>query len=193
MKKLGMVLAPPSPDETDIWSHRHIGGVCNPALIKHPDGRYWLYYRAKYHGLEGENTYGVAIADNLEGPYIHHPERVVNNPTYIEDPYVFVHDGLIYMLITDAESRGGLLLTSVDGLHFDYNEAAHGFGEISDYVSPEELPPRIPDMPEGCFERPQLLLKNGIPTHLYAPCGTHMAGGTATCCYLFSISNREDR
>jgi hypothetical protein len=127
----------------------------------------------------------VAIADKLEGPYVHHPTRVVNNPTYIEDPYVFVNGGLIYMLVTDAESRGGLLLTSEDGLHFDYGKATHGFGELSDYVSPASIPPPLADMPAGCFERPQVLLKDGVPTHLYAPCGTNMNGGTGTCCYLF--------
>jgi len=124
---------------------------------------------------------------------IRHPDRVVNNPTYIEDPYVFVHDGLIYMLITDAESRGGLLLSSEDGLHFDYDEAAHGFGPVRDYVAPAELPETLPDMPQDCFERPQLLIKDGAPTHLYAPCGTNMNGGKGTCCYLFRIQGDDER
>ena len=35
------------------------------------------------------------------------------------------------------------------------------------------------------FERPQLLLKDGLPTHLFAPGGANINGGNGTCCYLF--------
>lgn len=191
-RKVGMVLGPPGPEETSIWSHRHIGGVDNPALIKHPSGKYYLYYRAKYHGLEGENTYGVAIADKLEGPYQHHPTRVVNNPTYIEDPYVFLHDSLIYMLVTDAASRGGLLLTSEDGLEFDYDEGVVGFGTMRDYVDPQvvDASPCHTAAGDPVFERPQILLTDGIPTHLYAPGSANINGGRGTCCYLFKLLTR---
>ena len=188
--KLGMMLDPPTAEESNVVSGEHYGFTDNPSLIRHPDGRFFLYYRIKFPGLEGGNTYGVAIADKLEGPYIHHPDRVVNNPTYIEDPYVFVHAGLFYMLISDAESRGGLLLTSEDGLHFDYNEAVKGFGPLSDYVDPGLLE-ACQNYRSSCFERPQLLLKDGMPTHLFAPGGANMAGGKGTCCYLFEI--RGDR
>jgi len=186
-KKLGKVLDPPTSEQSGVVPRGYNGNADNPSLIRHPDGRFFLYYRIKFPGLQGENTYGVAIADRLEGPYVHYPDRVVNNPTYIEDPYVFVYEGLIYMLITDASSRGGLVLTSEDGLHFDYGKAGHGYGELSDYVSPAQLPPPRPDMPGNSFERPQLLLKDGVPTHLYAPCGANINGGRGTCCYLFEI------
>ena len=186
-QKLGKILDTPTSGESDVVPPGYEGGTDNPALIRHPDGRYFLYYRLKFSGMEGGNTYGVAIADQLEGPYTHYPSRVVNNPTYIEDPYVFVCDSLFYMLITDAKSRGGLLLSSEDGLHFDYREAVRAYGELSDYVPADKMPAPLPDMPGGSFERPQLLLRDGFPTHLYAPSGVNMNGGKNSCCYLFKI------
>lgn len=190
-KKVGMVLAPPEADETAIWSHKHAGGIDNPALIKHPNGKYYLYYRAKYTGLEGQNTYGVAIADNLEGPYVHYPTRVINNTRYVEDPYVFVYDKTIYMLVTDNHRSKGLLLTSRDGLHFEFDDAVHGFGPMADYIAPEEVA-LAPNYRHPKFERPQLLLRDGIPTHMYAPGGANINGGKGTCCYLFKILPIEE-
>jgi hypothetical protein len=188
-KKLGMMLDPPTAEESNVIPQGKIGFTDNPSLVRHPDGRFLLYYRIKFPGLEGGNTYGVAIADRLEGPYVHHPDRVVNNPTYIEDPYVFVNEGLFHMLITDnhnEQGAQGLLLTSEDGLHFDYYQG-HGYGLISDYIPPEQLPADAADIPRGCFERPQLLFNDGAPTHLFTPCGPGLNGGKKTCCYLFSI------
>ena len=56
-KKVGIVLSPPAENDTTIWSHKHAGGIDNPLLVKNTDGKYYLYYRAKWKGLEGDNTY----------------------------------------------------------------------------------------------------------------------------------------
>jgi hypothetical protein len=188
--KLGMMLNPPTTEESNVVSREHYGFTDNPSLVRHPDGRFFLYYRIKFPGLEGKNTYGVAIADKLEGPYVHHTDRVVNNPTYIEDPYVFVYKGLFYMLITDNEKDQGLLLTSEDGLHFNYNEG-QGFGLISDYMTAEQLPTNEKDRPRGFFERPQLLIKDGIPTHFFTPCGIGDGEELKTRCYLLAIKGDD--
>jgi hypothetical protein len=191
--KLGKVLDPPTPEESNVVTGEHYGFTDNPSLVRHPDGRFFLYYRIKFPGLKGGNTYAVAIADKLEGPYVHYPDRVVNNPTYIEDPYVFVHNGLFYMLITDnhnPKGKQGMLLTSKDGLSFDYYQG-EGFGVISDYISEEQLPADPAEIPGGCFERPQLLLKDGVPTHLFTPCGQKVDGDVKTRCYLFSINTEN--
>ena len=184
--KVGKILDPPTAKESREVPPTYNGNADNPSLVRHPDGRFFLYYRIKHRELEGHCTYGVAIADKLEGPYVHHPTRVVNNPTYIEDPYVFFLGGLFYMLITDNENHRGLLLASKDGLHFEYHQG-HGFGTIADYIPAEKLPPDSSNVPRGVFERPQLLFKNGVPTHLYVPCRTAIKGGNGACCYLFAI------
>jgi hypothetical protein len=189
--KLGKILEPPTPEESNVVNGDHYGVTDNPSLIKHPDGRFYLYYRIKFPGLEGDCTYGVAIADKLEGPYTHHPERVVNNPTYIEDPYVFYQEGLFYMLITDnhnPKGKQGMLLSSKDGLFFDYNEGLR-FGRICDYIPQEDLPKNEYDIPKGIFERPQLLLKNGKPTHFFTPSLHNINDVEVSRCYLFSIED----
>ncbi len=187
-KKIGMVLSPPSENDTTIWSHKHSGGIDNPSLVKTKAGKYYLYYRAKWKGLEGDNTYGVAIADKLEGPYIHYPKRVINNTRYVEDPYVFIYKDVFYMLLTDNYRGKGILLTSEDGLHYEFNEGVLGFNKMDAYISPE-IVNAAPNYRSPKFERPQLLMKEGIPTHMYAPGGANINGGKGTCCYLFKISN----
>jgi len=182
--KLGKILDPPTFEDVPLVPRDYKGNTDNPALIRHPDGRYFLYYRIKFPGLEGLNTYGVAISDRIEGPYIYHPRRVSNNPTYIEDPYVFVYDEMIYMLVTDDATSGGFLLSSSDGLFFDYNTRVKGFGPMSEYM---EGVATAPSYRSPKFERPQLLLKDGYPTHLYTPGGSNINGGKGTCCYLFEI------
>jgi hypothetical protein len=186
-KKVGCILKGADPDDPGIWSHKHECGVDNPSLIKHPNGKYHLYYRGKWKGLEGDNTYGVAIADKLEGPYVHYPKRVINNTRYVEDPHIFVYQDIIYMLVTDNYKHKGLLLTSRDGLHFEFNDAVLGFKELAAYVG-EETVKRSPNYRGPAFERPQLLLnQEGIPTHLYAPSGVNVSGGKGSCCYLLKI------
>ena len=153
-----------------------VADYTNPALIKHPNGKYYLY----------AGPCRVAIADKLEGPYIPYPNRVMNNSRYIEDPYVFVHDQTIYMLIQDNTRSKGLLLTSEDGLHFEFNEAVLGFDDMAAYLPPEKVK-AAPNYRHPKFERPQLLMKDGVPTYLYAPGGANINGGKGTCCYLFEI------
>ena len=187
--KLGMMLDPPTAEESNVWNGEQYLFTDNPSLVRHPDGRFFLYYRIKFTGVVGGCTYGVAIADKLEGPYVHHPDRVVNNPTYIEDPYVFVIDDLFYMVMNDNHGPQGpeaMLLTSEDGLFYDYHEGTR-FGKIADYIPPDKLPEDPDDIPGGFFERPQLLMKDGMPTHIFTPGGRVKAPG-GTRCYLFEIA-----
>lgn len=128
------------------------------------------------------------MADGLEGPYVHHRDPVVNNPTYIEDPYAFIYDGVFYMVINDNHGPDGpaaMLVSSEDGLFYDYYQGVR-FGRIADYIPPEQMPP---DPPKGFFERPQLLLKDGAPTHLFCPGGRVNSGGTR--CYLFELRQEQ--
>lgn len=189
-KKLGPILNPPTTDDVPEVPAGYDGGTDNPALIRHPDGRFYLYTRIKFPGIEGRNTYGVAMAERLEGPYTYHPKRVINNPTYIEDPYVFVVGGVIYMLVTDNDNGGGLWLSSADGLIFDYYKGIKAFGPLADYV-PAEVLAGATNHRSPQFERPQLLLSDGVPTHLFAPCGSNAHGGAGTACYLFELGTNE--
>ena len=97
------------------------------------------------------------------------------------------------MLITDnhnPDGAQGMLLSSEDGLFFDYYQG-QGYGLICDYIPDDQLPEKEAEIPEGMFERPQLLLKDGIPTHLYTPCLYNRNTEPESRCYLFSISNDD--
>ena len=49
------------------------------------------------------------------------------------------------------------------------------------------LPEDPDDIPGGFFERPQLLMKDGMPTHIFTP-GGRVKGPGGTRCYLFEIA-----
>lgn len=186
----GVVLSRPEPGDTKAWSYPLIAadrGVDNPALLQHPNGKFYLYYRAKWPGLEGENSYAVAIADALQGPYIHHPERIINNSRYIEDPYVYMDGDEVCMLVTDNHRNKGLLLRSTDPLSLDYDQAEEGFHVMEHYID-KDVVQKAANYRHPKFERPQLLLKDGVPTHLFAPGGCHINQGPGTCCYLLEIN-----
>lgn len=132
----------------------------NPAWLQHPNGQYWLYYKAwdRYH--DNLRKIGVAFAEQIEGPYT----KYAGNPVLkfdgaqMEDPYVFYYKNMFYMISRDMgviHPRVGLLVTSDDGLHWSNPELAY---HRSSYYF-DEAPQR--------FERPQLLMQNGRPTYLF--------------------------
>jgi hypothetical protein len=70
---------------------------------------------------------GLAIADDVIGPYEKHPENPIVDYSpegkQVEDAYVWVQDGLFYMLMADdnegvVRKHGGALITSEDGVHW---------------------------------------------------------------------------
>jgi hypothetical protein len=175
------VLAP-SADPTH-WTHKAGNGVCNPAFVKFR-GKYHLYYKSR------DAKYGVAVADALEGPYVHHPEPVTRNDKVIEDGYAFAWKGKIHLLTTDnkgtLEAGGGLLWTSDDGVTFSKPE--RGFYPLGRYTPRSAHPGNRPVYNNAWkVERPQVLVENGEPAWLYAPCGNSLTGREFTDCLVFRI------
>lgn len=154
----------PSADP-DHWTFQASNGVNNPAFLKGPDGRYYLYYKS------AKSKYGVAIAETLEGPYVHHPENVTRNDKIIEDGYAFMYKDEFCLFTTDnhgtLERGGGLRWISKDGINFD--APVSGFHVLSAYVG-EDVRARSKQVYASFkLERPQLLLIDGEPAYLYAP------------------------
>jgi hypothetical protein len=183
--KDGKILAP-SEDERH-WTHKAGNGVNNPALLSHPDGGFFLYFKSE------EARMGLAIAEQVEGPYVHLPFPVTNNEQRIEDGYAFMYHGKFALLTTDnhgiMEEGGGLLWTSEDGIHFrDYQQ---GFKRINDYTDVDmtrvavHYGPR--DRKYAKFERPQILILDGKPSYLYVPSGTNIYGGDCTVSYVLRL------
>ena len=132
----------------------------NPALLQHPNGQYWLYYKAWDRYNDKLRKIGVAFAEQLEGPY----RKYDGNPilrfekAQVEDPYVFYYNDKFYLIARDMgviHPRVGLLVTSDDGLHWSEPQLAY---HKSSYYFEEE--PRR-------FERPQVLFLGGRPAYLF--------------------------
>ena len=180
--KDGLILSP--SEDPKHWTHG--SQVVNPAFLKRPDGKYLIYYKSNDHGRGARM--GVAIADNLEGPYVHQPAPFTANNRTIEDGYAFMTGGRFYFLTTDNHGLfmrgGGLLWQSADGLAFDPVPQS-GFKPPRFYL-PKAEPGRSRNYyGAGSFQRPQLLVEDGRPTHLYAASGSVVTGADGTVCYLF--------
>jgi len=174
----------------------------NPAFVRHPSGQYWLYYKswntAEYESaprtaaIRGNRKYGLAIADKLEGPYIKHPANPIidfssrgANRQY-EDAYVWREGDRFRMIGRDMGFYGhevGLYLESDDGLR--WSEPKVAYLPIREYVSEPPAPPHLSRY--GRLERPQLLMRDGKPTHLF----TAAQGGRfmTSSPFVFRIEN----
>ncbi|MGC6423420.1 MAG: glycoside hydrolase family protein [Lentimonas sp.] len=146
----------------------------NPAFIQHEDGRYWLYYKGwdvkTFEAYHGNRRYGIAISDNLTGPYEKYEGNPIVDFSHIdhriqcEDAYVWHEDGQYHMIVRDMgfyNHEYGLILHSDDGIQW-------GQPEIAFKDAPHYFDEAMPDLDrQGRFERPQLLMKDGRPDYLF--------------------------
>ena len=176
----GKILTPPK--NPDYWNFNAKNGVVNPALLPYKGG-YFLYFKSQ------DAKMGVAIAENITGPYVQVPFPVTANNLRIEDGYAFVLNNQICLLTTDNDGilkkGGGLLWKSDDGIHFNSYEA--GYHLIKEYLSDTaSLKPKWYYGPKSSmkFERPQVLMKEGKPAWLYVASGCNIYGGESTISYV---------
>lgn len=153
----------------------------NPSFLKHPNGKNWLYYKAwndeEYMNpvdpkIRGNRKYGLAIAEKPEGPYNRYPGNPIidystfGNNRQLEDGKVFIENGKFYMLARDMgrfDHEVGIILESDDGIHWGEPKISY-FG-VSHYINQSPKPKHLSKY--GRFERPQILMQNGKPTHLF--------------------------
>jgi hypothetical protein len=182
----GLILDVPS--DPTVWSHGSVVGVNNPTLLPMPDGRFFLYYKAMKPGPGEVRRMGLAIADRVEGPYRFEEQALTRNRGTIEDGFAFLLNGTVNLLVTDChgeDSGGGMIYPSADGIHFD-PQAIRAYEAIDHYL--ERWPNPAPGWTPWVLQRPALLLdRNGMPTHLFTPCGTPPAGASGTATFLFAI------
>jgi|GEM_PF-756506 len=181
----GVMLKPPVNEK--YWNSKASNGVNNPAFLQHPDGGYFLYFKSEKARM------GLAIAENLEGPYVQLPFPVTVNNRNIEDGYAFLYKDKFALLTTDnhgmIEAGGGILWTSEDGIHF--NQYEKGFHRINTYTDIDMTNVAVhygpKDRKYAKFERPQLLIQDGKPTYLYVPSGTNIYGGDCTISHVLKF------
>lgn len=153
----------------------------NPSLIKHPNGQYWLYYKSwnneEYEHpvnpkIRGNRKVGLAISDKLEGPYVRYSEKpiidysLLGNNRQLEDGNVFIENGIFYMLARDMglfDHEVGIILESLDGINWSAPKV--GYFGCRNYFIQAEAPKHLHKY--GRFERPQVLIQKGHPTHLF--------------------------
>ncbi|MFK5974315.1 MAG: glycoside hydrolase family protein [Flavobacteriaceae bacterium] len=181
----GLILK--TPENENYWNHNATNGVNNPALLQHPDGGFFLYFKSE------KSKMGLAIAENLEGPYVQMPFPVTKNDQTIEDGYAFMYKGEFALLTTDnhgiIESGGGILWTSENGMQFNTYEK--GFNRINAYTDVDMSKIAVHYGPKNRgytkFERPQILLIDGKPKYLYVPSGTNIYGKDCTVSYILKF------
>lgn len=150
----------------DIRPGRWDGSVVtNPAPCVLPGGRIVMLYRSNTpRGLR----IGAAHAEAYDAPF----ERLSDEPilaaderSFVEDPCIWASDRGIELLAKDwtgaiaGEKGGGVHASSPDGLQWSPWRKAYSRRVRWDDGT---------ETTQSSFERPQVLLDGGIPTHLYA-------------------------
>ncbi|MEI7422907.1 MAG: glycoside hydrolase family protein [Prolixibacteraceae bacterium] len=184
----GRILAPPVNPK--YWNYKAGNGVNNPAFLPHPDGGFFLYFKSS----DGKNAkMGLAISENLNGPYVQLPFPVTKNEQTVEDGYAFVYEGRFCLLTTDnhglIEKGGGVLWKSEDGIHF--SEKEQGFFPVVKYLGEEKLQKAINYYSGNIikFERPQVLLMDAKPAFLYVASGYNFFGGKSPVNYVLKYKD----
>ena len=179
------------PNDSTIWCFNSGIGVNNPSILKLPNGKYYLYFKAMSGPRpKGKVSMGLAISDKLEGPYIIQPDPITSNNARVEDGYAFLWKNRICLLTTDnhgiLEKGGGLIWVSEDGLKFS-SVPLSGFHNAQDFY----FEGKVPDSANARygtnvkFERPQLLMDaNNEPDYLYCPSGVALDGSDGTNSYV---------
>lgn len=180
----GPFLAPPT--DPAIWSFQSSVGVNNPALLEHPDGRFFLYYKAMKKG--DIRRMGVAVANKLEGPYVFNPKPLTSNKTTIEDGYAFNENKKVFLLTTHNREGAGYLWASDDGIRFA--DPTVGFDKMNRYLDAKKIP-KATVFRGKKFERPQVLVQDGHPTHLFVASGANVSGGKGTQSCVFRIKRSK--
>ncbi len=156
----------------DCWDAT---AITNPAPCIMEDGRVFMLYKSRRPGGDKNKLeLGVAYADRFDGPY----RRLSNEPIFqfddpkqhVEDPYLWFEGGKFNCIMKDM--TGGLTGEWGAGIHATSDDCIHW--RIS---QPPKAWSRTVRWDDGTtsyqanFERPQLLIQDGKPTHLFAATG----------------------
>jgi hypothetical protein len=161
-KRLDKPLLEPRPGEWDSIA------TTNPSLCPLPDGSFLLAYKSRKENL-GNLQVGVARGPSYLGPWTRQPQPWLfrGQPAHVEDPFLWHEDGLVQALMKDmtgeicGEKHAGVHVTSKDGLQWEFGRATLAYTRKLRWSDGRTIQ-------QASLERPQLLLENGRPTHLFA-------------------------
>ena len=153
--------------------------ISNPAPCVREDGRVYLLYKSSRivpPGREADLHFelGAAGADHYEGPYRRLSEEPVfefENPSqHVEDPYLWYENGAFNCIMKDM--TGEITGEWGAGIHARSDDCVDWH-----LADPPKAWSRTIRWDDGStsfqanFERPQLLIEKGTPTHLFAATG----------------------
>jgi hypothetical protein len=185
-KRLAHPLIEPRPGEWDSIA------TTNPSLCPLPDGSFLLAYKSRKENL-GQLQVGVAHASHYTGPWKRQPQPWLfrGQPAHVEDPFLWSEDGRVQALMKDmtgeicGEKFAGVHVTSPDGLNWDFDRATLAYRRTVRWSDGRETR-------QGFLERPQLLIENGLPTHLFCATaegpGVDLKDATRTWNIVFPLS-----
>jgi alpha-L-fucosidase len=149
--------------------------LSNPAPLLLADGSVLLYYK----GVAGlrTNAIGVASATNIAGPY----ERLSDKPfaagVGAEDPTMWFENGRYHALMLDHDRNFSdkeiYYATSTNGLNWE--TAPNPVAVTKDYSWSDGVARHM-----NSTERPQILVQNGVATHLFFATGDDKNGQRQT-------------
>jgi predicted GH43/DUF377 family glycosyl hydrolase len=150
----------------------------NPAPVVHKDGSVLLIYKSAPVPYPERNKnrkmrFGVVKADHYLGEYkrVGENNQITMKPvdTNVEDPYIW-YDGIKYNMLAKCmnasitgEKGAGFIAFSEDGVEWNIPENPVAYGktlQLSDGTT-EKMPK---------LERPQVLIEDGKPTHVFFAC-----------------------
>jgi hypothetical protein len=150
----------------------------NPSAAILPDGTTYMIYKSR-SGDGAPLQLGITRAPHPSGPY----ERLSDEPVFqfddpnlhVEDPYLWYADGKFHVIMKDdfkGDSSGitgewgaGIYATSDDCLHWKIADSPKAYSRTvlwddgTTTVQPN-------------LERPNLLIQDGVPTHLFCATGS---------------------
>jgi hypothetical protein len=142
----------------------------NPAPCVLPSGGIHLLYKST-NSNSSPIQYGVARSESPEGPYIRTgpdaPITFMDESISYEDAYIWYADGCFQMLFNDmtgrltGEDHSGAHAVSNDGINWRLAPRSKAYSRKVRWSDGTTTV-------QGSFERPQLLIQDGIPTHLFA-------------------------
>jgi lysophospholipase L1-like esterase len=186
----GMIIE--KSNDPDHWTFTSTNGVANPTFFEYSN-QYGIYFKTRTADLK--TRYGLAIAKNLEGPFIIQEKPVTDADFFFEDPNTFIWGHKLYMIADDnfgeyTGIKGGGILWSIDDIHeLNTNTIEVGFDRIPAYYKNYDEG-KVTKIYGGDpkFERPKVLTIDGEPAYLYATSGWNVFGGRRTVSHVLKIN-----
>jgi alpha-L-fucosidase len=149
--------------------------LSNPAPLPLADGSVLLYYK----GVEElrKHAIGIARAASIEGPYVRLSDSPFPAGVGAEDPTMWFENGRYHALMLDHNrlfsDKGIYHATSTNGLNWE--TAPNPVAVTRDYAWGDGVRRRM-----HSTERPQILVQNGVATHLFLATGADVNSSRQT-------------